>query len=567
LNKKAATLWNVRAFALTGAILLGSSFALFAQRVSDPAQATVFIRVIGTVEVEVGSALGDREVRNVEFGTGSGFVFTPYGHVLTNYHVVEGGSLTGRLPDGQEVRLDLSVERIEVVLPREGEGAGARLEASLEVQDAELDLAVLSVASADLPYLGLGDSDAAEPGEEVRVFGFPFGSEVEVGKTNLPDIVPSVSVTKGSFSAARGDDLGNTAFLQTSATVNPGNSGGPMVDREGFVLGVVRLKLRDGDGIGFAIPVNSVKDFLEVRGYGSLLPVERLRLGSEQSLEGKGLRLSLPDTMEDRSQARLLVRSDPESAVQFASDRVATPWDLARLEELLLSGVVFGAFRAGGEKETSVLEGGRLILGRANGYAGDQEGKIEYALFENGEEKVVVRYTGPVEAVAFNRSVLKGSLASLRVDSLLDAPVASAISADGLRWGPQRFPEPSAPPVVLPERGWEQEVSAPFPCRALPPADSALAASPRGDFTVSLRAAWFRSAPPPVEAARSCSRRPGLFGEASYAYALEWLGVAYQVSGIFAEVEEGLLQLEVVSPREKEGFVRELAARFFEANR
>jgi hypothetical protein len=441
------------------------------------------------------------------------------------------------------------------------------LEASLEAEDAETDLAVLSVASADLPYLGLGDSDAAEPGEEVRVFGFPFGSRVEVGKTNLPDIVPSVSVTKGSFSAARADDAGNTAFLQTSATVNPGNSGGPMVDREGFVLGVVRLKLRDGDGIGFAIPVNAVKDFLEVRGYGSLLPVERLRLSGEQNLEGKGLRLSLPDSMEDRSQARLLARSDPESALQFASDRVATPWELPRLEELLLSGDVFGPFRAGGENESTVLEGGRLILGRANGYGGAGEEKIEYALFENGDEKVVVRYTGPLEAVAFNRSVLKSSLASLRVESLLDAPVASVVSPEGVTWGPQRFPEPAAPAVVLPERGWEQEVSAPFPCRALPPADSALAASPRGDFTVSLRAAWFRSAPPPVEAARSCSRRPGVFGEASYAYGVEWLGVAYQVKGVFAEVEEGLLQLEVVSPREKESFVREVAARFFESNR
>lgn len=558
----------MRAPALLGAILLGSTLAFPAERASDPAQATVFIRVVGTVEIEIGSPLGDREVRNVEFGTGSGFVFTPYGHVLTNHHVVAGGSLDARLRDGGEVRLELSVERIEVVLPpRGGEGAGTRLEASLEAEDPQIDLAVLSVASADLPYLGLGDSDAAEPGEEVRVFGFPFGGEVEVGRTNLPDIVPNVSVTRGAFSAARADDAGNTAFLQTSATVNPGNSGGPMVDREGFVLGVVRLRLREGDGIGFAIPVNAVKDFLELRGYGSLLPVERLRLSGEQNLEGKGLRLSLPDTMEDRSQARLLVRSDPESAIRLASDRVATPWDLARLEELLLSGGVFDSFRAGGDRESRVLEGGRLIMGRANGYAGAEEEKLEYALFENGDEKLVVRYSGSLEAVAFNRSVLKDSLASLRVDSLLDAPVASAVSPHGFVWASQRFPEPAAPAVVFPERGWEQEVSAPFPCRALPPADSALAASPRGDFTVSLRAAWFRNAPAPVEAARSCSARPGLFGEASYTYAVDWLGVRYHVAGVFTKVEEGLLQLEVVCPGEKEGFVRDLAARFFESNR
>jgi hypothetical protein len=560
----------VRAKAFLGCILLGSTLALSAERARDPAQATVFIRVIGTVEIEDDAALGDRQVRNVELGTGSGFVFTPFGHVLTNHHVVEGGSLRVRLGEGPELQLDLSVERIEVVFPAAqggSEGAVTRLEASLEAHDAEIDLAVLSVASAELPYLGLGDSSAAEPGDEVRVYGFPFGSQVEVGKTNLPDIVPKVSVTRGAFSAARADDAGNTAFLQTSATVNPGNSGGPMVDREGFVLGVVRLKLRDGDGIGFAIPVNTVKDFLELRGYASLLPVERLRLGAEQSLEGKGLRLSLPDSIEDRSQARLLVRSDPEGAIRFDSDRVATPWELARLEELLLSGGSFGSFRAGGDGVSNVLEGGRLIMGRANGYGSAEEEKVEYALFENGDEKVVVRYTGSVETVAFNRSVLLASLNGLRVESLLDAPIDSAVSPESLKWAQRRFPEPAAPSLVLPEGGWEDEVSAPFPCRALPPADSALASSPRGDFTVSLRAAWFRSAPPPVEAARSCSRRPGLHGDASYSYAVDWLGVSYRVFGVFETVDEGLLQLEVVCPREKESFLRGLAARFFESNR
>ena len=82
-------------------------------------------------------------------------------------------------------------------------------------------------------------------------------------------------MTRGSVSAARSDDAGNTAYLQTSATVNPGNSGGPMVDEDGYVLGVVRLKLRDADGIGFAIPINAVKDFLALSGYDQLLPVER----------------------------------------------------------------------------------------------------------------------------------------------------------------------------------------------------------------------------------------------------------------------------------------------------
>jgi hypothetical protein len=85
-----------------------------------------------------------------------------------------------------------------------------------------------------------------------------------------------------------------------------------------------------------------------VNGYGGLVPVERLRLGSEEALEGKGLTLRLPDSLEDRSLSRLRVGSDPSpSSVTVASDRVATTWDLARLVEALLSGEAFGAFPYG----------------------------------------------------------------------------------------------------------------------------------------------------------------------------------------------------------------------------
>ncbi len=283
-----------RIAATTGLILILTHIFVFAsfpasasERVVEASAATVFVRVIGKIGVVDNSGFGEEQERNVELGTGSGFVFTPYGQVLTNYHVVSGD--TYHVKQGlHDMTLRLTVERIEVVLPSaDTDGAPSRFDASVEASDPEVDLAVLSVNGADLPYLALGDSDAADPGEAVSVYGFPFGRDVEVGKTELPDIVPTVSVSRGAVSAVRADDAGNTAFLQTTATVNPGNSGGPMVDAEGFVLGVIRLKLRGGDGIGFAIPVNEVKDFLEVHGYVGLLPVARLRLGAEQSSREK----------------------------------------------------------------------------------------------------------------------------------------------------------------------------------------------------------------------------------------------------------------------------------------
>jgi hypothetical protein len=543
---------------------LGSAFVLFgvvcawpSERARDPSMATVFVRVIGKVEIEDPNAAGSAiEERNVELGTGSGFLFTPHGHVLTNEHVVSGGAVLSRHA-GRPVRIELTVERIEVVLP-----SGTRLDASIETTDATLDLAVLSVAGGDLPYLALGDSDAAEPGENVTVYGFPFGRDVELGRADLRDIVPTVSVTRGAMSAARADDAGNTAFLQTSATVNPGNSGGPMVDAEGFVLGVIRLKLKDGDGIGFAIPVNDVKDFLEVRGYLGLLGIERLRLAEEQTFEGKGITLRFPDSMEDRSPSRLRVASDPDDPIRFSSDRVASPVEISRLEEMLLGGSDFGGFRATSASSSSVLAGGRVIRGWASG----QDERLEYVILDVGVEKVLVRYVGAAETLAFNRSAVRDSLASVQVEALLTQPIDAIVPSDSVSWAHRPLPAPLAPVLAFPEgRGWTEEVSAPFPCPNLPLLDSALAASPSGDFTVSLRAGWWRRGPAPVEAARACADRPARFGAGSYLYAVEWLGVAYTVSGRFERSgEEGLLQLEIVAPREKEPYVRDLGARFVE---
>ncbi len=410
---------------------LGGSLGA-AQQAHSPAKATVFIRVIGTIDVAVEGAFSDsKETRSVELGTGSGFIFTPYGHVLTNHHVVDGSTFTKRV-GSREVTVELTVDRVEVVLPTGG------FDASIEAVDPDIDLAVLSIAGGDLPYLAFGDSEATTAGESVNVYGFPFGRRVEVGQTDVPDIVPQVSVTRGSISAARSDDAGNTAYLQTSATVNPGNSGGPMVDEDGYVLGVVRLKLRDSDGIGFAIPVNTVKDFLTLSGYDQLLPVERLQLGGEQTLRDKGLSLRLPETLEDVSPMRLRAFSDPgQGAILWTSDRVVTPWDLGSLEKALLSGGTFGTFHAEGKRDSaSVAEG--VVIGRAR--SGDTQ--MVYALFDHGVEKIVIRYEGPADAVAFNRSVLMQSLQSVSAKPLLTSQVTRALPVDGALWESQPLPAP-----------------------------------------------------------------------------------------------------------------------------
>ncbi len=540
-----------------------------AERSRNPPDATVFIRVIGTARVVVEGAFSEtREERDVEFGTGSGFIFTPYGHVLTNYHVIESTTIEDRI-GRRDVQIELSVDRIEVVLPGSTDTEkDMRVSASIEAVDPELDLAVLSIAGGDLPYLAFGDSEAVAQGDAVQVYGFPFGRQVEVGKVNLPDIVPRVSASRGSVAATRTDASGGTAYLQTTATVNPGNSGGPMLDEDGYVLGVVRLKLRDSDGIGFAIPVNAVKDFLTFNGYDQLLPVARLRLGPEQSLQGKGLALRMPETLEDVSPARLRAFTDPsQGAIGFTADRVISPWPLAQLEQALLSGGTFGSFQAASELRSSAVGDGGVIIGRASGrdMSSGIETAMEYMLLDAGREKLIVRYQGPADAVAFNRSVLIRSLTSIRAETLLTSEVARVLLPEQLAWVKRALPAPSAPTLVIPDR-WDEEVSAPFGCRGLPHWESALSMSLPGDFTVSLRAGWWSSTMDALQLARACSVRTGALGAGSYAYTLDWLGERYVVEGVFVE-NVGTMQLELVSPEGKHGFVRDAARAWMEQNR
>jgi S1-C subfamily serine protease len=106
--------------------------------------------------------------------------------------------------------------------------------------------------------------------------------------------------------------------------VNPGNSGGPILNSDGFVVGVVHSKLAKAAAIGFAIAINEVKDLLDAYGLDQAMPVRRLRLGPLQNIEGKGLSLRLPEGFADRSPFVSRVETDAAAgAVAFRVDRVA----------------------------------------------------------------------------------------------------------------------------------------------------------------------------------------------------------------------------------------------------
>lgn len=160
---------------------------------------------------------------------GSGFVVSPDGLVITNHHVVQRA---------QSIRVKLS--------------DGRDLPAKVVGSDPTTDLAVLQLAldGQRVPVVALGDSDALEVGDWVVAIGNPFGLDTSV-TTGL------VSARERALGLGAFDD-----FLQVSAQVNPGSSGGPLFDLEGRVIGVTTAVVTQAQGIGFALPINTVKALL-----------------------------------------------------------------------------------------------------------------------------------------------------------------------------------------------------------------------------------------------------------------------------------------------------------------
>ena len=167
-------------------------------------------------------------------GLGSAFVYDPDGLILTNHHVVvEASEIRLVFKDGRDV-------------PAQVVGA-----------DPPTDVAVLRVAEHGLSALPLGDSDALKVGDWVLAIGNPFG----LSHTVSAGIVSARGRTIRDLDGF-GDTTGYFDFLQTDASINPGNSGGPLIDLNGRVVGISAAIRARSNKIGFAIPINMVRELL-----------------------------------------------------------------------------------------------------------------------------------------------------------------------------------------------------------------------------------------------------------------------------------------------------------------
>jgi S1-C subfamily serine protease len=540
-----------------------------AQRAQSPADATVFIRLIGSVHAEFDDAGVKRSLdfERVEIGTGSGFVISPYGYVLTNAHVVEQGGPFKVTKGLQRATITLKVSSVNVCFSAAALAARGLTapcaDAAVTASDPSLDLAVLLVGGAsNLPYVALGDSDVVATGLAVEALGYPFGREVEVGRVaTAPDVVPDVSTTPGAVSALRASDAGERRYLQITNSVNPGNSGGPLVNRDGFAVGVIQSKLAAAKEIAFAIPINEVKNFLDRSGLDHVMPVRRLRLGVFQAIEAKGLALRLPDGFADRSPFISHVETDAASSdVIFRVDRVVSPWPARRVEEALVSSRTFETVpmspRPGRDAFRSPVPA--MLLGGTAGTDAESahEVRMDYAVLDLGAEKLVARYVGPAEPMAFNESVVRESLLSLQAQRFgaADLPAAEKVT-----W--TMMTDASGRGVLPVPAAWRLEPGRPSPCRGLPEPAVVVTASPVRDASIVLRAAIWPGGIAPAAAAAACGARPGTAPTASYSSSVDWLGVPYVIDGAFTQLGSGqVVQLEVLATNQRSALGRALLA-------
>ncbi len=200
------------------------SFAPLARQ-ADPAVATVKARV----EKETSS--GRR--RAVSEGLGTAFVYDPEGFMLTNNHVIEDATdIVVGFVDGREMR------------------------ATVVGRDKHTDIAVLRVDERGLQSLPLGDSDQIDVGDWVVAIGNPFG----LSHTVSAGILSAKGRTRDDVKGL--DPSGYFNFLQTDASINPGNSGGPLLNMRGEVVGINAAVRANANNIGFAIPINMVKQLM-----------------------------------------------------------------------------------------------------------------------------------------------------------------------------------------------------------------------------------------------------------------------------------------------------------------
>jgi serine protease Do len=254
---------------------------------ANPFQGTPFGDLFGQFG---GGQQGGPPVTRQGASLGSGFIISADGYVVTNNHVIAPGARGA------------SVDEITVTLPDRKEYT-----ARVVGRDATSDLALLKIDAAGLPFVRFGDSTRARVGDWVVAIGNPFG----LGGTVTAGIVSAVHRVTGGGASDR--------FIQTDASINQGNSGGPMFNLQGDVIGInSQIFSQSGGniGIGFAIPAEDAKPVIDTLMKGTAIRRGYLGVGIQPVTDDIAAALGLP---KDRGE--LISRVEPGEAAAKAGLR------------------------------------------------------------------------------------------------------------------------------------------------------------------------------------------------------------------------------------------------------
>jgi len=278
---------------------------------------------------------------------GSGFIINKDGYILTNAHVVE---------NVDEIKVSLSDQK--------------DFTAQLIGTDTKTDIGLIKIKSwHDLPTVVLGNSDKLQVGEWVVAIGNPFGLKQ--------------TVTTGIVSA-KGRVIGTGPyddFIQTDASINPGNSGGPLFNIYGEVIGINTAIIPQGQGIGFAIPINMAKEILPdlqekgevVRGWLGLV-IQKMTPGLAESFGLDEARGAIVSEVVSGSPAEKAGIEQGDVVVKFNGEKIGDYGELSRMAALTKPGteVTLSIIRRGREIEIEVVLGTypkeKALMRQTSGY-------------------------------------------------------------------------------------------------------------------------------------------------------------------------------------------------------
>jgi S1-C subfamily serine protease len=285
--------------------------------------------VVGVADKLRPAVVNLRVGKGMRGGSGSGVLFTPDGFLLTNHHVVQGHeAVRVRLSDGTEL--------------------GGRVIGN----DPWTDLAVVQAEGSGFPFAAFGDSAKIKVGQLAVAIGSPLGFE----STVTAGVISALGRTLRSVSGHLVDNV-----IQTDAALNPGNSGGPLVDSHGRVIGINTAVIQPAQGICFAVPINTAKTILPqllkhgrvIRGYLGLhvrqvpvAPELRAKFGLDQKT---GVEIMLLEEDGPAQNAGLWIE---DVIVGFGGKAVASVDDLQRWLTQLPVGL---------PAKVGVLREGRLV--------------------------------------------------------------------------------------------------------------------------------------------------------------------------------------------------------------